>query len=476
MRRILCTLLAMLLIFALVGCGSNKREIVQITLSTEDSEAILAAAGIRLPDVSEAKGANTVVKWFSHFDGFHNYAEDEIVNTGFWTFKEKYGGEVEWIETTYNEYADNLANLIISGNAPDFTHAGAWVFPAHSLQGLLAPANDYIDYDDPLWSGVKDFAYNYTSLNGKIYSICTDISFGQVCAYNKRVVDEFGFDDPAQLFANDEWTWDVFYDMCVEFSNPDEDRYALDGWGFYGGLMDSSGAQLVYYDTEESVFKSNVDDPRLERAANLLYDLNKNECVYPFWEHNWSIRGNLEGTGFKEGLCLFMIRGTWTFTGPVEDMSNLWGDIAAGELMFVPMPRDPNGNGYYYTDCNPAGYAFVKGGNNQDAVALLASCERFKIIDPTVISIDERQKREIYLWNDDMMNMYETCYQLANSGETVFAYRFSEKLQDCVYKFTDNGHLPTPQTWAQLKEANTEALEYYMNAMNEAAAKLGKDE
>ncbi len=172
MRRILCTLLAMLLIFALVGCGSNKREIVQITLSTEDSEAILAAAGIRLPDVSEAKGANTVVKWFSHFDGFHNYAEDEIVNTGFWTFKEKYGGEVEWIETTYNEYSDNLANLIISGNAPDFTHAGAWVFPAHSLQGLLAPANDYIDYDDPLWSGVKDFAYDYTSLNGKIYSIC----------------------------------------------------------------------------------------------------------------------------------------------------------------------------------------------------------------------------------------------------------------------------------------------------------------
>ena len=40
----------------------------------------------------------------------------------------------------------------------------------------------------------------------------------------------WGFDDPAELFANDEWTWKVFYDMCLDFSDPDADRYAIDGW------------------------------------------------------------------------------------------------------------------------------------------------------------------------------------------------------------------------------------------------------
>ena len=45
-KRILAILLAALMIFALAGCGKEKRQIIKLTLSTEDSEAILAAAGI----------------------------------------------------------------------------------------------------------------------------------------------------------------------------------------------------------------------------------------------------------------------------------------------------------------------------------------------------------------------------------------------------------------------------------------------
>ncbi len=476
-KRITAALLCLLMIFALVGCGGKKREIVEITLSTEDSEAILAAAGIRLPDVSVAKGANTVLKWFSWYDGFHNYAEDEVVNTGFWTFKEKYGGEVEWVETTYGEYEDTLAQLILAGTAPDFTHSGAGVYPGLALQGLFDYCDDVIDYDDPLWKDVKDFTYKYTALNGKAYSICTDISFGNVCAYNRRVVDEWGFDDPAELYYNDEWTWDVFYEMCIEFSDPDEDRYALDGWSFCGALMDSSGAEIVYYDTDAAKFVANVDDPRLERAAQLLYDLNKNETVYPWWDNGWSLRNGTEGGGMKEGLCLFHMRGTYVFTGPVEDMSNIWGDITAGELMFVPIPRDNNGDGKYYMNCNPSGYALIKGGENHEGVALLASCERFKVIDPTVISIDRRQLEEVYLWTDEMLSMWDTCYELGAHGDaTIFSYNFGDKLNGYVSKFYDNAHGSAASTWAQLKEANSEALIYYTEELNTKIAELAADQ
>lgn len=103
MKRIIALVLALVTIFAFVGCGKERREIVKITLSSENSEAILAAAGIRLPDVEEAAGANSTVTWLSWYDDFHNYDETEIVNTGFFTFTEKYGGEVEWIECDYFE-------------------------------------------------------------------------------------------------------------------------------------------------------------------------------------------------------------------------------------------------------------------------------------------------------------------------------------------------------------------------------------
>ncbi len=477
MKKIIALALALIMVFALVGCKSNKREIVQLTLSTEDSEAILAAAGITLPDAATAAGANTIVKWISWYDGFHNYAEDEVVNTGFWTFQNKYGGDVEWVETTYGEYEDAVAQLILSGNAPDFTHSGSGVYPGLALQGLFAPVDDYIDYDDPLWEGVKDFAYKYTSLNGKAYSITTDIAFGDVCAYNRRVVEEWGFDDPATLYYNDEWTWDVFYDMCVEFSDPDADRYALDGWSFCSGLMDSSGAEIVYYDTDQQKFVANIDDPRLERAANLLYDLSKNETVYPWWNNGWSLRNGTEGGGMKEGLCLFHIRGTYVFTGPVEDMSNIWGDIAGNELMFVPIPRDNNGDGKYYMNCAPNGYALIKGGENHAAAALLAACDRFKVIDPTVISIDRRQLEETYLWTDEMLEMWDTCYEIAAFGDTtIFNYNFGDKLNGYVSRFKDNGHGSEASTWAQLKEANTEALIYYTEDLNNEIAELAASE
>ncbi len=473
MKRLFALAMCILMIFALVGCKSNKREIVKLTLSTEDSEAILAAAGIRLPATEDAAASGSTVKWFSWYDGFHNYNEDEIVNTGFWTFQQKYGCDVEWIETTYEQYNSDLANLILTDSGPDFTQAGSGVYPGMAIQGLFVPVNDYIDYDDPLWAGVKDYAIKYTSLGENIYCIATDVAFGQVCAYNTRVIDEWGFDQPHELYYNDEWTWDVFYEMCIEFSDPDEDRYALDGWSFTSGIFDSTGTQIIYYDTETYEFVSNVDDPRLEKAASMLYDLNKNETIFPWWDNGWSLRDGTEGAGIKDGLCLFCIRDTYVFYGTVEDVSNVWGDVSAGELMFCPVPRDSTGDGKYYLNSYPNGYSLIKGGQNHEGVALLACCERFKVIDPTVISIDERQLREVYLWTDEMLEMWDICDNIVNNSDaTVFAHNYGDRLAGYVSAFYDNAHGSSASTWAQLKESNREPLEYYTNELNEKIAKI----
>ena len=95
MKRLVAAILAVLFILTIVGCGKQKREIIKLTLSTEDAEAILRAAGITLPDEQTAAGTNSTVKYLSWYDGFHNYSEDEIVKTGYFTFTEKYGCEIE---------------------------------------------------------------------------------------------------------------------------------------------------------------------------------------------------------------------------------------------------------------------------------------------------------------------------------------------------------------------------------------------
>ncbi len=470
MKRIIALLLAVLMIFVLVGCKKNERQIVEITLSTEDSEAILAAAGIRLPDAANVLASGSTVTWFAWYDPFHNYDEAEIVNTGFFTFREKYGCEIEWVETGYFERNDDLANLVLSGNSPDFAPAGygaTATFPLDCIKGMYIPVNDFVDYDDPLWSGIT--MKDYYKLGENYFAIVTNIDPSNVVAYNRRVLDEWGFDDPAELYYNNEWTWDVFYQMCMDFSDGDENRYALDGYAYNGAFVESTGQMYLGKD-ENGMFYSNIDAPEIERAQNLLYDLVKNDCTYHEGTNRWALRGDgTFGSGLKEGLCLFYIIGTSFFTDTVENISAIWGDVTAGELMFAPLPRDNNGDGNYYMASGPVGYMLVSGGDNHEGAALLAACERFKILDPTVIDIDRKQLEEIYLWNDEMLAMYDEQFVIAARTPVVnYSGNLQDQLNSALATLGDGiNRTNEPSTWAQLKEQYGETIDYYVEELND---------
>lgn len=225
-------------------------------------------------------------------------------------------------------------------------------------------------------------------------------------------------------------------------------------------------------DIETGEFVSNLDDPRLEKAANLLYELTKNECCYPKWKNGYKLRNDVNGGGIKEGLCLFWLSPSFVFTGPTDEMSAIWGDIEGGELMFVPLPRDDNGDGIYYVETEPCGYCLVQNASNPEGVALFAACERFKIIDPTVIDIDRKQLKETYKWTEDMLDMWDTCYELSNNGENAiikYGEGYGSKLYSIIDSLENLAHrdIKDTLTWAQGKEKYSSQLDYYVNELND---------
>lgn len=475
MKRIIAILLAVIMIAALAGCGSKKRQPIELTLSTEDSEAILLAAGVRLPDISETPAANSTIQFFSWFDPINNYTEDQVVNTGYWTFREKYNGHVDYIECTYDTRYDELANLIMAATSPDFFPAGVSseaTFPMYCVKNTFIPVNDYIDYTDPLWEGMAEPADAFT-LAGKCFAFITDVTFRNICPYNRRVISEWGFDDPADLYANDEWTWDVFYDMCIEFSDPEADRYALDGYAYNGALVqEASGAKFVEKN-DDGQYISNLDDPILEQANQLIYDLVKNDCVYHEGTSYWAGRDNhTDGAGVKDGKCLFYITYFTSIQDTVDNISAVWGDVTQGELMFVPLPRNDRGDGEYYLASIPSGYMLIQGAKNPEGVALYAACERFKIIDPTVERIDRQQLRDKYLWTEEMLEMYDECREIILKNTYMYYNgNFIDQLNTAYNHFRDDiarGGATT--TWAQLKEQYSESFEYYLEEQNNEIA------
>ena len=254
----------------------------------------------------------------------------------------------------------------------------------------------------------------------------------------------------------------------MEFSDGDENRYALDGYAYAGALVESTGQQMLQVD-ENGVFYSNLDSPEIERAQNLIYDLAKNDCKYHEGTSMWALRNNATfGAGVKDGLCLFYVIGISFFTDTVEEVSALWGDIEAGELMFAPLPRDPQGDGIYYECSTISAYGMVKDCKNPDGVALLAACNRFKIVDPTVVRIDRKQLEEVYKWNQEMLEMWDTCREIALANQRIdLTGNLPDGLQNTINNL-GNGIIrnTTPSTWAQLKEQNQESFDYYIDELN----------
>lgn len=466
-------MLALLMIVSLVGCGKKRREPIKLTLSTEDSEAILKAAGVALPSIEEAAGARTIVKWYAWYDPMQNYSDAEVINTGFWTFQEKYEGALEYVECTYAERNEQLAALLVSDDAPDLTPCGTSntaVYPMNCLNGMYQPIDQWVDYENnPLWSGLKDAA-EYFTLRGEHYAILTDLDYKSVIPYNKRVIDEWGFDDPAELYANDEWTWDRYAEMCYEFTDGDQNRYALDGWYVVNSLCEESTGRYIIQRDEDGNFYANLDDPLIEAAENLIYDLVKAGCTYHEGNNYWANRNNAEyGAGVKSGDCLFWPCDRSGFTHPVEEIEAVWGSITDNEIMFVPLPRNPQGDGIYYLNTVPTGYMIVSGAKNPEGAVLLASCNRFKIMDPTVVNIDEKQLKEKYLWTDDMLDMNRECKEIASTNVRMYyTGNLPQNLQD-AYNAIDWGihRSGAANTWAQLKEANGEKIQFYLEEVND---------
>ncbi|MCC8196978.1 MAG: hypothetical protein LIO49_09370 [Ruminococcus sp.] len=219
---------------------------------------------------------------------------------------------------------------------------------------------------------------------------------------------------------------------------------------------------------EDGHFYSNLDDPIIEAAESLLYDLVKNGCTYHIGTNYNAGRNDHEcGAGVKEGLCLFSVCTISDFTMIVEEMNAVWGDIEAGEIMFVPLPRYQDGDGVYYLNSVPDGCMMCMGATNPEGVALFASCERFKIVDPAVIDIDTKQLKEVYMWTDEMLEMVEICDEII-AENTIMFYNgnLGTNLDNAYNEFDQGIKKGANSTWAQLKASYSEQLEYYLEELN----------
>lgn len=276
MKRIFAGALALTMAAAVTACGNSKGNSSSDAGGkdlTDDQKKQVEDIGASLEDVDLA---NKTIKWMAHYD--INPSKGQVKSPALELFETKYGGKVEYVQTTWDKRYDDLATAVMGKKSPDFFPASDMdTFPKGAIKGMFQPIDDYIDLDSDLWSSTKTASDSFM-FQGSHYIAVIDVSPNYVCTYNKTTITENGLDDPAELFADDNWNWDTFSDMCNEFVDQDNDKYALDGYWYVKALSETSGKPMI--GLVDGKIVNNMSDPDIEKAQNFMYNLEKNNVVF----------------------------------------------------------------------------------------------------------------------------------------------------------------------------------------------------
>lgn len=466
MKKALALFAAIVSTCAAVGCGGNgggdstasKVE----TVPVNDTDAIEA-----IPE-----GAESELLWMGTYDLNPKEGEDKSVEMTLFNNK---GGTVKFNQVIDSEKFDKLAaSIMAQKNVPDIFKYEWLAFPCQVVKDMYQPVDSIVDFDSDLWVDTKSAADQFV-LNNEHYVAPINFTVGTLMMYDYAVIENEGLDDPYELYLNGEWNWDTWAEMMDTFcsnATSDETRYGINGW-FQTQLIQQTGKTMITYDQENNKFVSNINDPDIERAENLLYELGKKGYVDTDWK-------GTANNALKSGNTLFFCMGTWAMTG-----SN--GPKEGDDWRVVPVPSDPNTEEKYMTS-DMLAYMWVKGSKKSEAVKTWYECCRIAVTDETY---KENGKQKFLnanpAWSEEMYQVFLDASSTEYKQIFDYGYGISGTLSDdnsnedgnCVtrklYEFTnktdDSGH---QYTWSELRETYSATVDSELKAINDAVAEYIK--
>lgn len=407
----------------LTACGDSDNNL----LRDLDPETRAYIKDVAMQDeLLDGELENKTVKWLATWD-INPDGTGKNVPVDLAVFQERYGGNIQYYPVSYDERYEKLAQYINSGEGIDFFSGSDMdAFPKGAIKEMFVPVDDYIDFSSPIWEDVKEVNDSFM-WNDKHYMAAVSIN-GDGCAviYNKNTISEIGFQDPAVLLEEGQWTWDTFEEMLDSFVDNDNQKYGIDGWWFQGAFVQTTGTPAIALENGKLV--NNLAEPSMERVQNWLYNLSLNGNVaigsdfYGWTEHPEYI---------GEGKLLFYPCGLWKLYSTPENWKTVFGE----DVGFVPMPKDPQADNYYI----PTGidsYVFVKNGDNPEGAAKYLDCKRYVLCNQELRDMYDSQTKDDFGWSDEMLEMKEIMNEMALENPS---FDFSQGASFDIGEIVDEG-------------------------------------
>ncbi len=378
-KRILCGVMTAAMIAGLTACdeeapvssgsaGAPQVEAPASTTSaattTDPDENAPTDAGIKEigTDSYTPDGNSGKIVWL----GYYDLETDGSASEQYKIFtSDLYGGEIEYVSTTSGtEYFEKLATMISSDDSPDIVRYEWQSFPTGMSKNMYEALDGEIDLTSPLWSEMADIAENF-AYKGKHYYFPYRITTNFALNYNKKSLEEYSLPDPYDLYMANDWTWDTFKQLLIDWCNADDSHIGYAGEGAMSFIA-TTGTTLVKVQ-KDGTAKNNISDINVSRAMDYCQDLYRNGLTHQGELGDWVSPQTWADN--SDRLLFLGMNPEWTYGAAakqVQDKKGAEDDICntVSDFAFVPFPRDPSADKYYIA-YDTFGYMVAKGAKNK---------------------------------------------------------------------------------------------------------------
>lgn len=360
---------------------------------------------------------------------------------------------------------EKLTTAISSGESPDLVDYADNTFPLLMSKNMYTPLEEYMDMSAPQWAGLEPYINQY-KWGGKNYYYPWAYNVSPYfLVYNRGVFEQIGIEDPKELYDKGEWTWDTMTDCIRKFIDSDADgnRTGLYGATAYSAqsFINSTGMALISVG-EDGKLVQNFNNANVDRAANFMQTLKK-EGLASFQEGVIDV----DTTPIKEGTAAFQGMGEWIISG----FARLMQKDDTLDYFFVPFPRDPEADEYYYS-MSTFGYLVPAGSKYAKQASVFINCCRLSNTDEDLKATTKDSIMRSKKYTDEMYEFLMSFKDINNFHAVVDTpYGLDETTGQIIKDVLGNtlfemySEQYEGQSWTQMREASlgtiNKQIEYY---------------
>lgn len=402
-RRILCLLLAAVFIISMLpGCKGTD------TTSKKASGDVKVNSQVNTEDTTDLTFIRPLYN-ADDTDDVSNYS----VTLGIQKYEEKYGVNVSVIDGDFNTWQQKIFQNANSGTPIDVIYGDNAYYPYFAMVNYVEPMSDYVDLDADYIS--KTAMDTYFKYKDNYYCAAGATISPSVLFYNKDMLQEFGLQDPMDLYKAGNWNFDTFRDMCKAVTNADENRWGLANWyaWFFLGCNHTALCKL----SDDGKYELNLDDPNVKYALEYTQDAYFGTNGGKPWR--W-VNGSDIFQSWYDGDNLFVNEYEWHEADTIMKAKD--DDKFDFDYGVVGLPYGPN-NTDHYNICNAGGYGVGTGSKTpyHDGVLIEMILEQEKELNDQKMQKVPQDHRDLYEelrqkpYND---TYYDSC--LPSCGAQLF--------------------------------------------------------